>query len=313
MPNERGAAGPAVAVDLDGDGTCDVLQAFSQGTVLCAGRRDGAFDAKWTPLRTTDLPDHIGVADFDGDGLLDVWVSGAKGAALLRQSAPLRFDQVLAETGELEYHGPEGDAVIAGSALADVNADGRMGLALFYRERAPAVFFNRGFGCFGLARELVLSESEDPVRATLAKGQVAGAAADLNGDGILDLLGVGRDGQVAVLLGKTDQRPHLTLTLSLPDHSNAPITATVATDRPLGAVYLAPGRPATIACASEGPVQVTWRSAAGRAQSRAFEVLEPTRCPLSDGTPGSRAAPRRPQGNTDRPKGVRPSWPERPD
>ena len=176
----------------------------------------------------------------------------------------------------------------SGLTLACLNADGRPGIALFYRSRAPAVFFSRGFGCFGLARELVLSDSGDPVQAELAKGQVGGAVADFNADGVLDLLGVADGGQVAVLFGRSPQRRLLALTLAVPERSNGPITATAATDRPMGAVHLAPGRPVTIACAEEGPVHLTWRDAAGQPQSRTFEVLGTTRGVLAAGSAPTR-------------------------
>ena len=41
----------------------------------------------------------------------------------------------------------------------DINADGRQGVALFYAGIAPKCFFNRGFGCFGLARELLIDNN----------------------------------------------------------------------------------------------------------------------------------------------------------
>ena len=186
--------------------------------------------------------------DYDADGRLDVVVAGEDGLALLRRARDARWDNCTHVTGELAYHGNANRPRIVGAAPCDINNDGRQGVAFFYPQRNPLVFFNRGFACFGLARELELSgsgsvapEPLDPFAPppepklkgaeALQHGQAAGTVLDLNGDGIADLLAVASGGEVWALFGKAEDRQPLGLTLALPPTARGPATISVSNDR----------------------------------------------------------------------------------
>jgi len=181
----------------------------------------------------------------------------------------------------------------------DINGDGRQGVALLYSNRNPMVFFNRGFACFGLARELSLSGTggamdapPDPLAPApqaklkaadaLQRGQAAGTVLDLNCDGIADLLAVTPQGDVWALFGKGGDRQTLALTVVLPPGAAGPVTLSVSRDRRrIGMHVLRPGLPATIGVQEPGPVHLEWTGADGKPQKREVVVERPARVELA--------------------------------
>jgi hypothetical protein len=172
-------------------------------------------------------------------------------------------------------------------------------VALFYPDRNPMLFFNRGFACFGLARELELSGmgaamADGPLNPdaqapqpklkgaeALQAGQAAGTVMDLNGDGIPDLLAVTPQGEVWALFGKAGDREALHLTVALPSRAAGPVTLAVSRDkRRIGMHVLRPGVPATIGIQEPGPVLLEWTGADGKPQKRQVTVERPARIEL---------------------------------
>ena len=135
-------------------------------------------------------------------------VSGGSGSVLLAGGKPDRLTDRTAESAELAYHGNLNAPSVASIVPWDVNADGREGFALFLAGSAPRCFFNRGFGCFGLARELLIDNNVLALVADrnqlesaehLRDGQFTGTIASLSADGSPGLFAVDQKGTVWLL------------------------------------------------------------------------------------------------------------------
>ncbi len=277
---DLGPGGVCLAADLDGNGRWDVVQAFARGLVLYRGRAEpGTFDDPVAvPMPLVENPGSILAADFDLDGRLDLVVAGDGGIVLLRQEDDLRWVDATQITGELWRHANVGGERIVAVVPADINADGRPGMALMLPGANPLVFFNRGFGVFGLAMDLLLAESDLDGAANLARGQTAGLMADLTGNGAQDLLTADPDQGLWLARGRmSEEAPAgLWLTLSLPAGARGPRTVTVsARDRVEGIHVLRPGVPAVIGCRRRGPVDLTWTEPDHSRRTRRIVVIRP--------------------------------------
>jgi hypothetical protein len=286
-----GPGGVAVVADMNADGRCDAMQVFSGGTVLYVGEAPGRFAAGVaTKLRTVKNPKRAVTGDFDADGLLDIVIGGDDGLTLLSHGETRQLDDNTHITGELAYHGNANKPPVTGLALCDVNNDGRQGVAFFYSDRVPLVFFNRGFGCFGMARELHLTGvgaegmEAPPAKGDAAKpklqgtqalqnGQTAGTMGDFNGDGIQDMLGVDSQSAAWVLFGGASGRRMLGLAVA--STARGPLVVT-ASDRKrrTGMYVVKPGVPAFIGCAVAGPVTLDWIGADGKPATRKVIVMK---------------------------------------
>ncbi len=297
---DLGPGGPCVAADLDGDGRCDILQLHAKGIAFYAGEGQGRFKASVkAPLPVPKAPRTAVCGDYDADGRLDLVAVGEDGLALLTRTPDGLWENATHATGELAYHGNANQPRVAGAAPCDINGDGRQGVALFYPDRPPMLFFNRGFACFGLARELDFSGTGgaadaplDPLAPApqaklkaaeaLQRGQAAGTVLDLNGDGIADLLAVTPQGDVWALFGKAGDRPALALTVALPPRATGPVTLSVSRDRRrIGMHVLRPGVPATIGLQEPGPLVLEWTGADGKPQKREVVVEHSARVELA--------------------------------
>ncbi len=286
---DPGPGGAAVVADVTDDGRTDVLALYARSLVLYAGGEEAGTFAKGEVLEV-DLggePRAAVPGDYDQDGTLDVIVGGAGGPGLVRRDARGRWANTVFETGELVRHGGEGDAGILDVAPCDVNADGKQGVALFYARGNPAVFFNRGFACFGLARELILAETRLDGAAALGRGQTAGLVADVTGDGAEDFVAANPAGEVRALLGETDEPRRARLTVALPEGAAGPVTMTVRVkDRPVGLYVIRPGRPVVVNRPAPGPVTLAWKEADGTPRARPVILVRPARVELaSEGEP----------------------------
>jgi hypothetical protein len=297
---DLGPGGSCAAADFNSDGRCDVLQLFTKGTMFYAGEGAGRFKAPLkTMVRLVKRPCAAVCGDYDADGRLDLVVAGEDGLTLLRQAQDGHWDNCTYITGELAYHGNASRPRVVGAAPCDVNNDGRQGVALFYPQRNPMIFFNRGFACFGLARELELSGSAsvageplDPfapplkpklkAAEALQRGQAGGTVLDLNGDGIQDLLSATPEGDVWVLFGKAEDRRPLGLAVVLPPRAKGPATVSASNERRrIGMHVVRPGIPAYIGLQEPGPIRLEWAGPDGKPRKREVIVERPTSVELS--------------------------------
>jgi hypothetical protein len=258
--------------DLDGDGLPDVLQLFEKGSLVYQGKAPGQFqDAK--PCKPALGAGETGafLGDFDADGLLDIFtVCSDGGSKLWSNRGKFQFGETMAMTGEPAYKGASG---ALGGAAGDFNNDGRQDVMFFYAAEPPKLYFNRGFRSFGLANGLDAS-----VRDTLPKageGQQAGCLADLNGDGVQDLVVVLKSGQAWVLYPEsTDPPRNLRVALSPKPPGPGPVTLTAHRGpRCLGAWNLAAGvSEALIGLPEAGPVTLRWQLPGGKPQEKKLVV-----------------------------------------
>ncbi|HEX8501389.1 MAG TPA: FG-GAP-like repeat-containing protein, partial [Pyrinomonadaceae bacterium] len=228
-PPQEFGAGPWAwggAVSLDGEGPPALLFANARGVQLAGGTKldfpDGAASAPPTPSGAAAL-------DFDYDFKTDLALAAESGFRLYRQESPASFVDVTAKTG---LPGPVVNSVCTGAWAADVEADGDLDIVLGVsaKDGPPHVLRNNGDGTFAVLHPFErlpgLSDfawadfdgDGDPDAALLDAqgnlsvftneragqfrrrpspanaGTVALGVADVNRDGLFDLLLLGADG-----------------------------------------------------------------------------------------------------------------------
>ena len=219
------------AVSLSGEGPPAPLFAGPEGVQLAGGVKLG-FPANVASAPST--PAGLAALDFDYDFKTDLALAGAGGFRLFRQEGPASFADVTAKT---TLPGPVVNAVCSGAWAADIEADGDLDIVLGVsaKDGPPPVLRNNGDGTFavlnpfprlaGLA-DFAWADFDgdgDPDAALLdAQGQlavftneragqfsrrpsqadggtVALGVADVNRDGLFDLLLFGSDGTLTRL------------------------------------------------------------------------------------------------------------------
>ncbi len=292
---DLGPGGFCTVGDFTGNGHADVMRFHPGGALLYAGKGEGQFDSP--VLIEVELPDNPRTAvpgDFTHDGRLDVMVGGDGGAVMLGRLPDGRWADLTDVTYEMNHHGNQHGPSLTALAAADVNHDGRQGVAFFYTSRKPMLFFNRGFACFGWARELDIEatghsladiefevdpgEDLEGLRA-LHRGQSVGLMADLNGDGLPDLFAVAAGTlEVWVIFGEhADGGVQRQLELQLPASAPGPVTVTIADpvrpESPGGVYVVRPGMPVTVPRPRAGPVELRWTGLDGRQHSERQVVV----------------------------------------
>lgn len=181
-----------VAADFDEDGLPDLATAsFDAGTVsIHLGNGDGSFVAAvGSPVGVGLRPWNLAVADFDRDGHLDLASPGDQVNAV----------RILLGTGDGTFTPatPSGFAVGAspyGIASGDLNGDGSPDLAVAnFVDATVSIALGDGTGAFAPAPTPTMPTGLQPYAVALA---------DLDRDGILDLLVANEDDStVSVFLG----------------------------------------------------------------------------------------------------------------
>ncbi len=187
-----GETNNAAVADFNGDGKLDLAISLPDAdeVQVLLGNGDGTF----TPLPTipVDGVHVVATADFNGDGKADlVLVNSGPGLVILLGNGDGTF------TAAPPISAPSPQAV----AVGDFNGDGKPDLAVVnYFANTVSVLLGRGDGTF----------TEAACSSATGFEPVSVVAADLNSDGVLDLVvtslngGAPGLGTVTVLLGKGD-------------------------------------------------------------------------------------------------------------
>jgi hypothetical protein len=203
-----GAAPRAVAVgDFNGDGRLDVAvaQQLSNTVSVLLGNGDGTFARPQSFVASgqdrTFAPSSIAVGDVNGDGRTDLVINliGGEDSVVTQLAVLLGNGNGTFQAPILQSPGTSGgDGDVT---LGDFNNDGRLDAAVGGQAALPdglTVLTGNGDGTFGVP-------FQSPLRFSTGGTDPFGvAAADLNGDGLVDLVAVNSSsGTVGVLLNNS--------------------------------------------------------------------------------------------------------------
>jgi len=177
-----------LAAPLDNDSDLDVavLNAGSSDVSLLLGDGEGSLAAAASsPVVLGAVPLAFALGDFNNDDFLDLVTVTADGLEVRAGSGQARFGTAAAATVV--------DETATAIAVGHFNDDANLDVAIATAEGSVYIYPGDGLGGFGGA-----------VPYTVGDNPVAIVAADVSGDGILDLVtaNAGGDGSISVLIGR---------------------------------------------------------------------------------------------------------------
>jgi tetratricopeptide (TPR) repeat protein len=231
VPNMNGSGWSWIgSVSLDGQGAPTVVAANAHEVKLSSG---ASFPFPGGAVSVAPTPEGILPLDFNYDFKMDLALAGAGGVRLMRQDGPTKFTDVTAKT---KLPKAVIDAPYTGAWAVDIEADGDLDIVMGQAEGLPTVLRNNGDGTFtaihpfaGISgiRQFVWADfngdgnpdaaildgsghlhvffnqragnfSEQAVPSEFASA-LAITAADVNSDGLLDLVTLLPNGVIARL------------------------------------------------------------------------------------------------------------------
>jgi len=192
VPVPSNSLDAVAAADINGDGIPDLVVTAGDTIFIWLAKGDGTFGAPMSVQQANVVQQAIAFGDFNGDGKLDIASAAAGGfsVTVLLGKGDGTFPNLVSTPLACQAQGTSGDIV-----AADFNGDGRLDLAVACNARShPFIetLLGQGNGQFS--------------EPSLSQGGISGlAVADINGDGIPDLIsGNGTSGGLSVQLGNGD-------------------------------------------------------------------------------------------------------------
>lgn len=264
----------AQVIDLDGDAVGDLLYGITSDSSLRVrpGVGDGTFGEERL-LPAIDRPARITVTDVDGDDRPDLMVGG-QGATTGSPFGPARLAVLLAAGGG-EFELPDVMELPNGTepshvAAADLDGDGDLDLVGFWDD---PVYLSQAFALVvveGLGHGEFAAPVSTPAPGAMGRVQ----AADMDGDGHVDLVGVHRGEPNAnrvpraltVYPGRGDLGFDAPVGVASADHPAPPVLADLDGDGHLDAVTTSQwsGTAAVHMGGPGGLGEATWWSIGGR-------------------------------------------------
>ncbi|MGE0251849.1 MAG: FG-GAP-like repeat-containing protein [Dongiaceae bacterium] len=174
-----------VYADLNGDGIQDIVLASSNDSALMVslGQADGSFNSSGASGYYISISSiyQLVSGDFNGDGKKDIAAIDSNGEVFLYNA---ESDGRLTSMGSFGANFGGAGSMVA----ADINGDGRDDLVI---SSFNSVYYYRNTGSFNFASAQLVSHGLS------AESNVM--AADMNNDGMLDIIATGDTGSVSVL------------------------------------------------------------------------------------------------------------------
>jgi hypothetical protein len=196
LPADTFSTRSVVAADINNDGLIDIIiGTWDQKNVLLINAGDGTFDKK----NVVDLPGgawattSIALGDINNDGILDIIIGnlGQKNQLLINAGDGRTFDE---NTTVVDL--PGGTLYTRSVAVADINNDGMLDIIIGNSGQKNQLLINAGDGTFDDNAVVDLPGGIFDTRSV--------AVADINNDGMLDII-IGNDNdQENQLLINTD-------------------------------------------------------------------------------------------------------------
>ncbi|MCE9658527.1 MAG: VCBS repeat-containing protein [Burkholderiales bacterium] len=193
-PTSSNSYGPNLATgDFNEDGKVDVVVGTGDSMQIHLGRGDGSF----TPGRAYANNDSVGyvtATDLDGDGHLDLWVGLGNGGFLGGDQYGVNQGYALMGRGDGSFAGaPLQPFVYTGHNLVDLDKDGKLDGVAPNADRSFTTWKGDGSGGFTAVSTLLLN-SLVYGGLTQGIGEIDSFdLADVDGDGNIDLVILGRD------------------------------------------------------------------------------------------------------------------------
>jgi hypothetical protein len=194
---------PIKLADLRGNGKLDVVGTLQNSAQICVnlGNGDGTFESP--ACYDSPTGPSFAIGDFNGDGIPDLVVasSGGDGLSVLLGNGDGTFQTAVIV---------DNSGAIYGIATADVNGDGNLDLVVADGSTETALYginvlYGNGDGTFGSPSNYPVTTNSLPLNSV--------AVADLNGDGVIDIVAAGDEiSTVSVLLGSLSTSATATLT-----------------------------------------------------------------------------------------------------
>ena len=196
---------PRVMGDVNGDGRADIVGFAANGTYVALGQANGTFGESFLAIDAFGESSSAGgftsndryprtVADVNGDGRADLVGFGSAGAFVALGETDGTFgDYFLATSAFGTADGWSSDDLLP-REVADVNGDGRADIVGFGRD-GVYVAYGASDGSFGAWEQaLEAFGSADSAGGWSSDDRFPRIVADVDGDGLADLIGFGADG-----------------------------------------------------------------------------------------------------------------------